>query len=239
MNKETYRILKEINSLYQEQLKLKELITTEEQRLNKMEQQRAQRADELTKDKAEFKELNQKIQLTENALAHNQSRLDQANSHINSLFTQKEIDSHQAQIDHLKSEIEIAEEAAFLQLEKLEELELHITEAENFLSGSSETLAELKQDIDHINTSRLKQVENLSSRIDLLLEQVPVLLKNKYLFLVEKNLPYGPVAQINQDACSICRMGLSKQEIDLVEKQMQLKSCPSCGRILIPISSLY
>lgn len=239
MDKDSFRILKEINSLYSDKKKLQELIANEKNRLFKVEQMRSERKAQLELDQKEFKQVNGELAVLENELAGTQTKLANTKANINNVFTEQEINSLQSQLTHLEDLQAELEEKLFSKLEGQEEVQSAISEAQNFLTGSLETLQEMQTEVDLATTPLLAKINSIEQRLALLFVELPESFKDKFLALVEKDLPYGPVAQIQNNHCSICKMTLSKIEIDEVEKQLKLKGCPSCARIFIPENTLY
>lgn len=239
MNKDSFRILKEINSLYLETRSLKEKIEQENSRLTKIENLRDEKNEIISVKSIELKELNGQILKTENSLADIQKSLNQAIGNKDKVFTENEIKAFESQIESYQSKLDEYENLGLEQLEKAEDIQQELKDAETFLKGSIDTLEEIKLEILDTNKPDLEKIQQHEQRIEQLFGDVPSELKTKFSALMHRNLKYGPVAQIDKNCCSVCGMEMPSLEIEKVEKHFQFKFCTTCDRLFIPISTLY
>jgi len=239
LNKDSFRILKEISSLYAENQILQQKIDQEKSRLTKIENLHEDKKENILDINSTLKELNIEIAQTENSIAEFQKKLDQAMSNKNNVFTENEIKAFETQIDSYQEKLDELENLGLEQLERQEQLNSELNDAEAFMHGSTETLKEIKLDVDEITYPLQEKINGHSLRIEQHFKEVPLDLKTKFSALMDKNLKYGPVAQIENNCCSVCGMEMPRLEIEKVEKHMQFKFCSTCGRLFIPISSLY
>jgi len=239
LNKETFRILKEINSLYLENTRLTEIIASESSRTTKIEDLRSEKEQLIVTLDRRVKEESLKLSHTEDEIAQNQQKLNQAMSNKNNVFTEHEISSFEKQIATYKEKLDELENSGLEIMTLCEELSCELDEAKNFLKGSIETLNNIRLEVTENNKPYQEKINVNTKRMQHLFSELPELLKQKFTQLLERNLKYGPVAQIDKNHCSVCKMELAKSEIEAIEKHLQIKFCPSCSRVFIPISSLY
>lgn len=239
MEKESYRIIKEISSLHTHKQKLIAETNNEGGRLDKILKMEEERAQKLTEDQTLRGELSIELTQVENSIATLSSQLEQTQANKNNVFTEDEISAFEKQSEHLSSELSLKEEQGLELLEKIESLEAEINDAKTFLTGIQETKIEIQDEILADNKPLLDQTKNIDTRIENLFKELPQKIQPKIHDLLNKNLKYGPTAQIENDHCSICKMGLSKMKVQEIEKSLHFHCCEGCERVFIPVSSLY
>lgn len=239
MNKEIFRILKEINSLYEKRTKLENEIEVENQRAAKIENQRNEKKEELDQFQTEHKDLSGQLAKVEAEIHSEQKKLETSKQHISSVFTEQEVNSLQSQINTYQENLDNFENDGLELMEKIEELTQNISDHKGFLTGSKETLDEISKEISELNQPRLKEIETLNTRVSALLSDIPEDIVKRFNQVLDLKLPKSPMTTIDKKQCSMCRFQLEQSLVDDVEKLFKFKQCSGCRRILIPISSLY
>lgn len=239
MNKDTFRILKEINSLYTANQKLSELIENEHSRIHKIQNLRDDKKQKIIQTEKDLKQFSAKLLQTENSIADNQSKLNQALSNKNNVYSENEISAFEKQIASFKESIDELENKGLEVLSTCEQLSEELSDAKSFLTGSRETLLEITKEVEKISKPHIDKINIHKLRIENLFLEIPEDLKDKFQKLMKRNLKYGPTSQIQQNSCSVCRMEISRLDIEKVEKHLQIKFCSTCDRLFIPISTLY
>lgn len=232
-------MLKEINSLLRLIDEQKELIKNESSRLSKIESLRQTRNEELD-------EVNSKISVLEvrtkdiekelEALIKNKEQFERA---VNEAKTQAALESSEKQFEFTLLNMNTLEEEQFGILEELEELSSLQKDAQEFLSGSLETLNEITSEVNELNAPRLSEISSLNNRISLIKEELPPLFQTKLESLLKKNLPLSPFTRIISHRCEYCKFQLSRVDEEAVEKTFALKNCSSCSRLFLPLDAAY
>lgn len=239
MEKETFRKLKEINSLYLENQKTLQSANTEGGRLTKILKMEDLRKDELENHLLEKSAAISEMAEIENKIAQLQLKKNQTLCNKNNVFSQEEIDAFEKQLSVTETDLDELEEKGLYLLEQIEEYTTQIEEAQNFLSGVQETKKEISDEILKSNQPLLDKIQVNEKRMEHLFSELPDKVTESFKSLVQKNLKYGATAQIDKNHCSICKMILPQIDIEKVEKHLHYMSCPSCSRVFIPVSSLY
>lgn len=239
MQKEYFKILKEISSLISKKQELEKHINDELKRILFIKDQRQKRSS-LLEEKINEKALISKEEVKiENELSSLQKSLDQAKGNINSIVDVNQEKALLSQISNLEEKINVLEEKGFLLLESLDLCNEDIKNAQNFLDGSLISLNEIEQEVNKINLENNHQIEITQSRIEALKEELPPKFNDAIDSALKKKIANSIFTRINQSKCDICKLGLSKVEEDSVEKKMELLTCSGCKRIFIPENSLY
>lgn len=239
MDKENFKILKEIASLESLSSQLQEAMDKENSRILFVTDQRNSRLaylQELTSKKEalenEFSELEEKSD-------KNLNELNRLESNLNNATTVKEQTALESQIEAKKS-LQLQFEARSNEvIDQIDECEKQLDEAQEFEKGSLDSLNSLKQEVAEIVGQKQQEKDRLSHRIDLLLDEIPENFKASYKKVAAKKLKYGPFSSLKNLQCNVCGFKVSRTlEVD-VEENFKLKTCPSCSRIFIPAQALY
>ena len=174
-----------------------------------------------------LKELELSVSALEKKLNHYQEQ-------INLVKTQKELDSLTHEINLTKSQLSAAEGDFFSKIDQVALLEKEILDLKNFTSGIEVTILEIKMEVESEISKQQKEINNYQLRIDSLLDQLNPADKKLYLENAKKFKTSTPSAFINGKNCSVCRINIDAQTINMVDHAKSLELCPNCGRILLP-----
>ncbi|MBD66665.1 MAG: hypothetical protein CME62_15765 [Halobacteriovoraceae bacterium] len=239
MNKESFKILKEINSLYTSKDRTQHSIDSEYQRIAKIEKQSTLNKEELTREEALLSEFRQKLTHAENEVDKLQALIEKSQAHLNQVFTTEEIKALESQIDQATIQLHPLEEKTLELMQEIEDHEKRKEEIKEFLKGCQETIKEIQIEVDDAVIPLNKEIQSFQARIDLLISELPENVVSKLNQLREKKLTHGPLAEIAEKKCSICSFHLDQSLIAEVEKNLKFKTCSGCGRILVPGNALY
>lgn len=239
MNKEYFKILKEISSLEKARDQFLYENSEETARIDKL----IQKEDEARSEKEDLQRLLEdlKAQSTENenALSQTSSKLAKIKADIAGTFDSKNVDKMEHQSESLSEKIDQLEDLGLELLEKSEEIEKEIKEKETFLSGIAETIEEIKKDVMLASGANTKQIETLDNRIDNNLKQLPENFVRAYEQVKSRKLSVAAFTSIASGKCQVCKMSVDKTKERQVEEELALKTCSSCGRIFIPKEALF
>ncbi|HMO02007.1 MAG TPA: C4-type zinc ribbon domain-containing protein [Oligoflexia bacterium] len=136
-------------------------------------------------------------------------------------------------------EIEHAARQLKLQEEQLIKSLLQIDELEKQTAATETKLIALKTQNNQIASEQQDTLTNLNQREQQCLAKRNQLASNidqKLLQIYERvreKIDFNPVVSLNNNACTICFMKISPQNMMLITKGDQLVKCSGCGRILI------
>lgn len=234
MNKQVYRVLKEIHSLQSQIDTFESEIGAENSRLGKILKMRDERAIELNENSILATDIANKITQIESELEHHTSQLSQSKASHNLVQTQQELKAVEIQIASYEEKIKCLETSYFELNDKLDEVTILIDEANTFLIGSLKSVEEIKAEIAQENHPKFENLSNVTERIQRLMSEIPVNVKTKLEVLLAKNLRYGPFSQIKSNSCSVCGNGISHNEAKEIEQDLKFRSCSGCQRIFMP-----
>lgn len=240
MNKESYRILKEINSLHNSILSLEKVIKVELERIHKINQMRDKRSEHLTEQESQLSSERQKLAKIEEKISYFGKLIDNGKNQLNSVFSENEINALNSQIENASEELDIFETQGLEIIEKIETLEQEIKDSKSFLIGSLDTISEIESEINESNQDVYKEIQDKKSRLKLLKEQLSPGVSKKLESLIAKGLSLSPLSQITEhNCCEMCGYLVPMAILAAVEKNSRFMGCPSCERILIPQSSKF
>lgn len=240
MNKEKYRILKELGSLANSIISLQNLAKDDYTRIHKIEQQRKERLDQKEINQEELNKKRGELSHLAKDTSYFSDLLLKGEQQLKALISENEILATTKQIENSQLKLEQCEDQAFQILLDLEHLDIEISKAKKFLKGSLETIDEIEKEIESSNGEFFKEIKIKENRINNLHSQLPKNVLEKLEKLSKKSLKYGPLAQITpQSSCEHCGYLISTLLVTKVEKDQLFSSCPGCERIFIPQSVKY
>mgnify|MGYP001563829979 CR=1 FL=1 len=231
--------MKEINSLTinKEEIQLK--INAQLGRVQLVDSNRKTREAQKLEDQKKLKKTNSNLNLIENEISHLQLKLTKDKENLAMISTEQTLKNMEKQIADSEEKLGVLEEKGIEELDMIETIEEEISEADNFLSGSLESLTEIEAEVKVTNSEHQISMNKLTKRIELLIEELPKEFSYRYFKTLDSKIKGSIFARIKNEACESCRSGLSKMEIQKVEDQLNLKNCGSCGRIFIPQAAFY
>jgi predicted nucleic acid-binding Zn-ribbon protein len=235
LQKEDFKILKELNSLNQAISKLQITIQDELSRIDKIQHQRDKRQIELDLTHDKLKANIRSIQESEAQISHFSKLHSSALQKSNTLVTEHEISSLQTQIDNAKVQIDHFENKGLELLDVISNDEEIIKNAKTFLAGSLESINEIESEINQSNHKILDDIKTKKSRISLLTSSLPTAIITKFEYLTSKGSPLGPLTQItDSNNCEACGYLLHKSLVSAIEIKNAFHTCSGCERIIIP-----
>lgn len=239
MNKEYFKILKEINSLEGDVSSLEAENQQETYRVDKLTAREEETRDELRRLQEELKEKKLESQKNENLLVSLDVKVKKSAADMRASTDSKHMEAQERERERYEAELEQAETYGFEILEKIDELSGLISEKETFLAGIGETIAEIKAEVDEVAAKNQVQIDSKQKRVDSALEQLPKNFQSAYQSVKSKNLSISSFTKIVAGKCAVCKMSVDRTKESQVEDQLAIKSCSSCGRIFIPNQALY
>jgi predicted nucleic acid-binding Zn-ribbon protein len=236
---ESFKILKEINSLSMRKSELLDLKANEEKRITFIQSNREQRETSRLELQETLKNQKSELTLTENQINLLSQKIEKDGMSLLSLVDKNSIESLQKQIAEMKDKLDTNEESGLEILESIEELEQEIEDCEEFLKGSLESLVEIQQEVGEKVTIIQTEIDSIDKRDSLLMNELPDKFKNRIELILKKNIQISSFTRIKAEACEFCRFKLSKVDIGSIEDKLNIKSCQGCSRIFIPIQSNY
>lgn len=239
MNKEDFRILKELCGLHQKKKDLEGDIAEERTRITKIENLRADAQNTIEHTSKNLDATSQSLIVTENKVEHLGRQILQGEQALSNATSEKQVESSERQLLAHKEEQKELEESAFELMERIEAFQSEISDKKEFLLGSEKTLIEIKAEVAAHTAPIAAEVEVLRSRVANLKSELPDLAATRIEKLIEKDLKHGPLTKIQDGSCFICRFTVNATDKDRIEKLLNLTACSSCYRIFIPNSTLY
>jgi predicted nucleic acid-binding Zn-ribbon protein len=236
---ESFKILKEINSLSMRKNVLLDLVEAEQKRITFIENNRREREASLVSFQDTLKEQKADLTSTENQINLLSQKIEKDNTNLVSLVDGASISSLQKQIDEMKIKLDQNEEKGLELLDLIESSEVNISDCNEFLKGSLESLNEIKVEVDEKVSELQSEIDSITKRDALLMEELPPNFNNKISLILKKNIQISSFTRIKGGSCEFCRFNLSKSDVIAIEDKLALKSCQGCSRIFIPIQSGY
>jgi predicted nucleic acid-binding Zn-ribbon protein len=225
----------EIQSLDESILKHLKNIEEQEGRIQFLEGQRHKRQEQMELLQSELQSLKQNLSTEESKLHELDKKLTQNESAQSQVTTAKQIESLETESKALNETKEQTETEAFSLMEKIEEAEQKIADDESFLAGSSESLGEIKLEVEENCKEENRHINNYQERIDALLEQCDSDTKNHYLAINKKFRFKRPISVITSMKCGQCKFAIDQHTFSETAKASSPQTCSNCGRFLVTL----
>lgn len=239
MNKEYFKILKEISSLENNIDILTAKIQAENQRVDKLVERQDLASEEREALQGELKAKRLESQKNEGQIATLDGKHQKIKADINSSFDPKHAQALENERESLTTQLAELEDAGFLILEEMDALEEQIAAKSEFLSGIGETIQEIKSEVDESCAGFIKELESKRQRVAASLNELPKNFQESYEKVKTKNLSISNFTKIQSGTCAVCKTSVDKSKQSQIEDQLALKTCSSCSRIFIPNQALY
>lgn len=124
-------------------------------------------------------------------------------------------------------------------LEEIEKVELEKTDTQTFLQGLAQSFKEIQSEVSQTQDQAQQQIDSYKQRINLLTDGLPVEAQSLLSKVQRRSLAHGPFSFIQAGRCHFCHMSVSKQDESDIDTKLALKTCKSCGRIMLPYKVIY
>jgi predicted nucleic acid-binding Zn-ribbon protein len=236
---EIFRIFKEIESLLKRIKQIQAEIDQENTRITHLAAKIQENQDELSELMSE----NQTLEQLGVSLAAQESQLSQKlakyENDLKMASDQNTANKLTEQVNLYKHELNDTQERAFTALSRQEEIAQLSLDLNTFISGASETLLEIKQEVQEFTLKSQKEMQNLKQRIELHHSEF----SSDATTVWEKLKKRGHIeradflARIDGANCDRCHCSLIRTDIDDVEVHKRIKYCNTCYRLLLPHSA--
>ena len=236
---EIFRIFKEIESLLKRIKQIQAEIDQENTRVTHLDEKIQAKQDELKQLQSE----NEALIKLEATLTTQESQLSQKlakyENDLKMASDQNTANKLTEQVNLYKQELNLTQEQAFAHLSRQEEIAHESSELSTFITGASETLLEIKQEVQEFTHKSQIDMQNLKQRIELLRSEF----SSDATTVWEKLKKRGHIeradflARIDGANCDRCHCNLIRTDIDDVEVHKRIKYCNTCYRLLLPHSA--
>lgn len=201
------------------------------QRIVSLEEDFRRAEEKLISQRAEMEKLQKERRRKEKELEEEIDRVKKAEARVFEIKTNKEYQAVQKEIDSAKKLNRQREEEILEILERLEEMQRLLGDAEKALEGKRKDfqrqISELQKKAASFEQEMALQVQDRQERR----KGISPDLLNKYGLLREKRQGVA-VAPVINGVCHACYMNLRPQLYIELQKQETLIFCPNCSRIL-------
>lgn len=239
MNAEFFKIIKEINSLELKAKSVETLKVEDKKRMDRLYEHKENRQEDLNTYISELNNFEKRNREIDYRVQDIQKSLEDILFQKNSVFEEQLQRKLEENEKILIDEKDTIENEAFDNLEKIEELDQEIKNAQNFLRGIDETIDEILNEVKTDLGAKNLNIEKINERIDEILNDLSEEFKNKYLKLKDKAPLNSPLSILNENRCSQCGFQVPAQAALDIENLKLLDQCQMCYRILIPSHSSY
>lgn len=232
---ESFRHLIEIEALKKANQQNFNEIDAQKKRISALESKKAKFTEEITQFKQDILAL--KLTEREAQIEVLRNQITKLNDQMLMIKTLREQTALEEQIKDLSLKADQDEEEYFLNLEVSENLILRISDHQQFLKGSENTVLEITAEAEIIILAQEKLVRDRELRIDSLLSQCLDDVKSLYARVEKQLAPKKHTSFLINKKCNECHMQIDSMLKNNIENGVSLEVCPHCARLLIPETS--
>ncbi len=164
-------------------------------------------------------------------LAALEENVRKAKSQLYSLKTNKEYHAKLSEIESLKANVSVAEEAILTLMEEIEKVEQELAAAKEKFAEEEKKFKEQQQTIEKEMNDLGREIEQLEGKKKIVKETIDKNLLSRYEYLVENRAGLG-IAPVDSEVCAACHMGVTPQKLNEIKMYKEPVYCQSCLRIL-------
>ena len=239
MSKEHFKIIKEISSLHTEMTSLSNSIKSQSDRLTKHHQK-------IDETKLEIQRLQEVIEQESPELSKKEAYIDKlstnlkkAKDHQADLTTEIQVLKSKQQVEEMSQILNDEEEVYFSLIEIHERSQSLKDEKTTYLEGLNRSLVEISDDSKKEEEKLQLSYNTQKSRIKLLLNQIPSGFQKVIKATLNKKLNKSSFTIIKDFHCLFCGYQINKVDLDKLEQMINVITCSSCTRIIIPQASNF
>lgn len=239
MNKEFFKIIKEINSLEAKLDIFQNLKADDKKRINRLFDQKNHRQEDLNEASSKKDALQKELFSIDRRTMEIEKTLKENNQKLNTIFDETITSKLEKLNKELSSELDEIQERGLSLLEEIEEVKEEITNAQNFLNGIDETIDEIKAEIFEKQGLENESEKHVQERISQILNDLPIDFQTKYLKLKKDSPHHNSLSVVKDKKCQFCHYEINSRKLEAIEIKFELHKCDMCKRILIPEQASY
>ena len=194
------------------------------------------RLDEFTRnvedDENLITELNKKYRAYESDIQSNVGKIEKSQEKLRAVKTNKEYQSSLKEIDDIKAINSKLEDAMLEFLEQIETAEQSLNENKQQYSRIVDELEDEKKALIQAAEQGEKELARLRSDRDAVVAALGTGLMDIYEYQLTKQGDGIAIVDVKNEVCQGCNMNIPPQMYNELQRDISLKYCPSCERII-------
>lgn len=239
MNKENFKIIKEINSLEEKLLNFDRLKSEDKKRIQRLFDQKSYRKEDLNEATLKKDALQKELFSIDRRTMEIEKTLNENKNKLNSIFDEEIIQKLESHNSQLNEELCNIQARGLEILEVIESLDGEIIDAQSFLKGIDETINEITEEIlAHQKVEDISE-NSVHQRINEISNELTSDFKATYMKLKDNAPSHHSISLLKDKKCQFCHFELTAKKIEEIEIKLQPRACDMCKRILIPEQASY
>ena len=231
---EHFKTFIELQSLLKKIATHEDQVRSSESRIEFIEASRAKRVELRDQLCTKRDQVNKDLNDQEKLLFNKERDLKRATDNLTQASSESQMKALETEIERVTKEIDVIQEGILEKLEEEESITANITESDEFLLGSLETLNEVKAEVKIEVDKELKEINNYKSRIGLLSDSLEKAHRDFFNQTLENVKDNQVISFLTGKICTRCKYEASSTQITEIENGRSIEVCDSCSRILIP-----
>ncbi len=177
-------------------------------------------------------ELNKKYRTYESDIQLNVGKIEKSQEKLRSVKTNKEYQSSLKEIDDIKAINSKLEDEMLEFLEQIEAAEQSLNENKQQYSRIVDELEDEKKSLVQAAEQGEKELARLQSERDAVVAALGARLMGIYEYQLKKQGDGIAIVEVKNEVCQGCNMNIPPQMYNELQRDISLKYCPSCERII-------
>lgn len=228
---ETDQILKDIQAFQLVLKRFEDDSVEQEDRLTFLLKQKEKKSQEHEQATEKIVQVKNKISNLEHRLSELDTVVSNSNTVINSSTSQKEVDIAENKIKLSLEQKEILEEEILELLDLEEKLFEDRANQATFISGISETIDEVKSEINTIIKNNENEIKAMEEKIHGLTQELPTQVQKSFMIAHKKHGFQKSLSQLKGTLCGVCKREQTRDVVKEVQEG-QFHLCSGCQRLL-------
>ncbi|GAB4021888.1 MAG: hypothetical protein Fur0010_25030 [Bdellovibrio sp.] len=194
---------------------------------------------EVQKNIIEIQSLGRELKLHQEKIAENKKRIDFINSQRK--FRQTKLSDDEQKLMIIKKEYaeleksnqSTTEDRRLEILLEIDQLEIEIKEAHEFLVGSQETLNKIQKDVYYEDGYEMRDIDHLQMRVQTLKASLSPHDNDTLEYSLKSHPLWDFIKYIEGNRCSKCRFIIDTSSVQKIENGYLVEACPGCKSLLI------
>jgi predicted nucleic acid-binding Zn-ribbon protein len=231
--KELFRVLREIQSLLNQNFSLDDEIKKQLDRLKHLNSTYQSKQEELANLELEQKLLLQQVQELEKTSDKESKQIEKLSRDIYELKNSQDVESAKKQLAEITHSKIVHEADYFSKLDLSEINQREIPKLTKYLEGFFSSITELQGELRELEISHYAKMKQNMDLTKTHLDLFPPSLAQGIGQLIKKN-PHKVCASVAGNKCGSCHMQLSAPQAQAAAKMLDIAKCSHCGLILMP-----
>ncbi len=237
MNIETFKDLITIQNISDKIHEAQELIKDEQIRIESIVENKNESITLQNELLAKLESLKEIMGKKEKQLFTIETQIKKSNINLNNAKTEQQAKAASKEIETLTPETSTLEDDILNILDKIETLDEELLSLKQYFKNIDNSILEITTEVNDFTKNNENEIKNYEIRYNGFCQSLPKDVLDIFKGVENQFKFKAPVTFVEDDVCKRCHFNVERSMQSNIEKMLLIELCPSCGRILAPISA--